>query len=199
MKMVTLCPCVCVFSLCFQAMTFPSYSRKFSWWRNARTRILWLTLGATSGRGQLQNTSDLSLCALPPPLPWSRSQTFDTSESPVSSTQRAAAWNRHNTCDYWVTPVCESMTQAWTGPTGARVGTSVPGCFSHVSNWACILWLISSSRFNRNQGLWCLLYSCYFRETQVLSQQACLATLSTKGYCENVNEPPKCAWFLKKK
>lgn len=138
-------------------------------------------------------------CVLCPPLPWSRSQTFDTSESPVSSTQRAAAWNRHNTCDYWVTPVCESMTQAWTGPTGARVGTSVPGCFSHVSNWACILWLISSSRFNRNQGLWCLLYSCYFRETQVLSQQACLATLSTKGYCENVNEPPKCAWFLKKK
>lgn len=61
-------PCVCDFSLCFQGMTFPSYSRKSSWWRNASTTILWPTLGATSGKSQhkmlLRSHFTLTVCFL---------------------------------------------------------------------------------------------------------------------------------------
>lgn len=46
--------CFCRFSLYFQGMTFPSSSRKSSWWRNACTTILWPTLGATSGKSRLK-------------------------------------------------------------------------------------------------------------------------------------------------
>lgn len=65
----TQCFCPYVISPSVQEMTFPSYSRKSSWWRNACTTILWPTLGATSGKSQLKILLLCRFTLLFPPLP----------------------------------------------------------------------------------------------------------------------------------
>lgn len=120
-KVLTACPCVRVFSLCSQAMTFPSFSRKSSWWRNARTRTSWLTLGATSGGSPV-----VVFCTLSPSLRdlWHLSGT---------------AWTRVITESHL--RACESVSQAWTGPTGACDGQS-----PLLSLFWSAVWLISDRK-----------------------------------------------------
>lgn len=102
--------CLCDFCLCFQGMTFPSYSRKSSWWRNACTTISWPTLGATSGESRLPYSCFVIFMHT---LFFSLSLSLN-----IWGMHNVAAPASHDVFNDLVTPVCERVTQSGgAGPT----------------------------------------------------------------------------------